>query len=94
MIGWREKESQAQAYQDWLNNGSVGDAPATPMLDARVTANNPLATEAAAVLAKASALHGMEDAINAWVQGKKDLLNAAITFDDLSAIDLYSGAPI
>ena len=22
MIGWREKEAQAQAYQDWLNNGS------------------------------------------------------------------------
>ena len=22
MIGWREKESQAQAYQDWRNNGS------------------------------------------------------------------------
>lgn len=92
--GWIAKEAQANSYQDWVNGGSVGDAPATPALDPHVTASNTLADETAAVLAKAAALHGLEDAIKAWAQGKKDQINAATTFAELLAIDLQSGAPV
>ena len=92
--GWLLKEAQALAYQAWLTLGGNGEPPATTKIDPRVTGNNPLETEITAVLAKAAALHGLEDAINAWAQAKKDLINSALTFDELAAIDIYSGAPV
>jgi len=58
-----------------------------------MASDNTLAKEADSIIAKAGALHTLEDAINAWAQSKKDLINAAVSFDDLAAIDLRSGAP-
>jgi len=91
--GWLAKETEAVAYQAWVDAGSNGKAPDTKKINSRITKNNTLAKEADSIIAKAGALHTLEDAINAWAQSKKDLINAAITFDDLAAIDLYSGAP-
>lgn len=37
---WPEQKAEAQAYQAWADAGSVGDAPATPVLDEILAGRN------------------------------------------------------
>ena len=92
--GWLLKESEAVAYQSWVSAGSNGQPPSTGKINPRVTVANTLPNEVASIISNATALHTREDAINAWAQGKKDLVNALVDLDASESLDIYSDAPV
>ena len=92
--GWLKKEEEALAYQAWVDNGANGQPPKTDKIDPRVTPSNPLGAEVSSILSNAASLHELEDAISAWTQAKKDLVDALVDLDASEAIDIYSDAPV
>jgi len=89
---WATKEAEAAEYKKWVDGGKKGVPPETGSMSGRITEANPLEDEVAAVLVNAAGMRSISGEIDTWVQGRKDLINSADTFNAVAAVDLYGGA--
>lgn len=91
---WNGKEKAAKAWDAWNLSDKSAPEPDTTVLQSRVTVANPLVDEVARVLAKAIALHGAEDAIQAHAQQIKEAIANAADFSALNAVNINTGWPV
>lgn len=94
MLKWPLKEAEARAWQAWFDGGQVGAEPATPTVDAEVTATQSRQVRVAKVLAKADALEGLRAAIEHNAVVVKEQIDAATDFAGVAAVDINAGWPV
>lgn len=88
---WLAQESEAEAYQAWIEGGRVGDAPATPKLDRILSGRNgadgseTLEQLVGKVLANADAFAQGLDMMGIRHRGERLILNAK-TIEDVQAV--------
>lgn len=84
---WQDQEREAITYQAWLNAGSIGTAPLTPVLSAIVTARGIELTDLVTrVIANATAWRQLAPALAGQRQAMADQVMAATTAERVDTI--------
>lgn len=84
---WQDQEREAITYQAWIDNGSTGNAPLTPVLSAIVTARGiALADLVTRVIANATAWRQLAPALAGQRQALADQVMGAATVEQVDAI--------
>lgn len=84
---WQDQEREAITYQAWVNAGSTGNAPLTPVLSAIVTARGiELADLVTRVIANATAWRQLAPALAGQRQALADQVMNATTVEQVDAI--------
>jgi hypothetical protein len=84
---WQDQEREAITYQAWVNAGSTGNAPLTPVLSAIVTARGiGLVDLVTRVIANATAWRQLAPALAGQRQALADQIMAATTAERVDTI--------